>query len=274
MRKSPRARLREPKSRSGKPLSRGGGRKRFLSRATGGSRRVQTKTEIESLLASWLVLCDDDTGQETPDLAELLEGLLLPSNDVGIAGRASAPALWPATRQLILDRELRHLALTDDLTCLYNRRGFFAAATQGLKFARWSMQEMTLFCCDVKNLKQINELFGREEGDFALVRTADALEEAFRDSDLLARLGGDEFAVLASGASGVHQDAVLSRLESCLQRANATEPRYPLSLSVGAAQFDPHHPSKLSELMELAERAMNERKQRQSYSLPLELGSD
>lgn len=146
--------------------------------------------------------------------------------------------------------------------------GIFAAATQQVKFARRSGQHLMLICCDVSNLKQINDLFGREKGDLALVRTADALEEAFRDSDLLARSGGDEFAVLAWCASGTHRDALLRRLESCLQRANATEARYPLSLSVGAAQFDPNYSEKLSELMDFAERDMNDRKQRRSSPFP------
>jgi diguanylate cyclase (GGDEF)-like protein len=50
----------------------------------------------------------------------------------------------------------------------------------------------------VDNLKGINDSFGHQEGDLALIRTADVIEETFRDSDILARLGGDEFAVLAS----------------------------------------------------------------------------
>lgn len=217
---------------------------------------------------------DRGLGRLAPDLDEFLGKVREPDGTVASPQRIVAPALWPAIKQMVLERELRDLALTDDLTCFYNRRGFFAAGTQQLKFALRNTQEMILFCCAVDNLKQINELFGREEGDFALVRAADALEESFRDSDLLARLGGDEFAVLASGASGTHRDVVLSRLETCLQRASATEPRYPLSVSVGAAEFDPHHPAKLSELMEAAERAMSERKQSRSSLFPREPGND
>ncbi len=177
------------------------------------------------------------------------------------------PAVWSAVRHVIVERELRHLALTDDLTCLYNRRGFFAAATQQLKLARRNSQSMLMFFCDLDNLKKINDTFGHREGDLALVRTADALEDAFRDSDILARLGGDEFAVLAMAASTENEASILRRLEKTLKKSNANEPRYQLSLSVGMAHFDPHHVVSLGVLMEKADKDMYEQKrQRQAHS--------
>src|ERR1700687_10715 len=78
------------------------------------------------------------------------------------------------------EKELRYLALTDDLTCLYNRRGFFAAASQLLKIAARNSQNHLLLFCDVDNLKMINDTYGHREGDLALVHTAEALERTFR----------------------------------------------------------------------------------------------
>jgi diguanylate cyclase (GGDEF)-like protein len=171
-------------------------------------------------------------------------------------GLARNPTVWSDPKQTALERELRHLALTDDLTCLYNRRGFFAAATQQLKLARRNAQSILLFFCDVDNLKAINDAYGHREGDLALVRTADALEEAFRDSDILARLGGDEFAALALGPSSHNRGVILQRLEKSLKKANEAESCYELKLSVGTARFDPHRPIGLGELMTQADRAM------------------
>jgi len=262
------------RSRGRKIRSRSSVEKPLGARAAVGSWKLRSNGDIESLLSSLLIAGIPGRGQAPPNLDEFLGDLRERDGTVANSRQAVAAVLWPALKQMILDRELRNLALTDDLTCLYNRRGFFAAGTQQLKLARRNMREMILLCCDVDNLKQINELFGREEGDFALVRTADAIEDAFRDSDLLARMGGDEFAVLASGASGRNEAVVLSRLKTCLERANAAESRYPLSLSVGAAAFDPKHPAKLSELMELAECAMKERKQRRSFPFSPEAGGD
>jgi diguanylate cyclase (GGDEF)-like protein len=163
-------------------------------------------------------------------------------------------------KRSLLDRELRSLALMDDLTSLYNRRAFYAIATQQLKVMRRKAQTLLLFFADVDHLKNINDMYGHREGDLALARTADALERTFRNSDIVARIGGDEFAVLALEASSQNQDAILRRLEGHLQKASAEEPRYKLSLSVGAARFDPKHSVSLGDLLAKADQAMYEEK--------------
>ncbi|MGH9681053.1 MAG: GGDEF domain-containing protein, partial [Candidatus Acidiferrales bacterium] len=163
-------------------------------------------------------------------------------------------------KQFLLDRELRSLALTDDLTCLYNRRAFFALAGQQLRAARRRAQGLLLFFADVDHLKEINDAYGHREGDLALIRTADALEQTFRKSDVIARLSGDEFAVLAPEASGENQEAILGRLRKNLGNSNVEENRYQLSLSVGMARFDAKHPISLGRLIALADEAMYEEK--------------
>jgi diguanylate cyclase (GGDEF)-like protein len=169
-----------------------------------------------------------------------------------------------AVRQALLERELCSLALTDELTGLYNRRGFLASATHQLKLARRNTQESLLFFCDVDNLKEINDSYGHGEGDLALVRAAEVLEQTFRDSDILARLGGDEFAVLALEASHQYQEVILDRLEKNVEKSSASESRYELSLSVGVGRFDPRSSVSLGELMERADRAMYEQKGRRT----------
>jgi len=159
---------------------------------------------------------------------------------------------------------LELLALMDDLTRLYNRRAFHALSTQQFKVMRRKGQGLLLFFADVDHLKNINDTYGHREGDLALVRAADALERTFRDSDILARLGGDEFAVLALEASCEDQDAILRRLEGHLQKLSAEEPRYKLSLSVGAARFDPKDSVSLGDLLAKADRAMYEQKNTRS----------
>ncbi len=161
-----------------------------------------------------------------------------------------------AVRQSLVDREIRSLAVTDELTGLYNRRGFLPAATHQLKLAHRQGVDALLLFCDLDNLKQINDSFGHREGDLALVRAADALEETFRDSDILARLGGDEFAVLALDASSPSRQAIVPRIDESLEKANAEEARYTLSFSIGVARFDPHTPTSLGELMGRADQEM------------------
>src|ERR1700734_3267611 len=88
-----------------------------------------------------------------------------------------------ALRQSLMDREIRNLAVTDELTGLYNRRGFRTAATQQLKLAHRQGEEALLLFCDLDGLKQINDSFGHREGDLALIRASEALQRTFRDSD-------------------------------------------------------------------------------------------
>jgi two-component system, cell cycle response regulator len=167
-----------------------------------------------------------------------------------------------AVRQTLMEKELRSLALKDDLTGLYNRRGFLASATHQIKLAYRNRQGALLLFCDVDNLKQINDSAGHREGDRALVRVANVLSQTFRNSDILARLGGDEFAVLASEVSGPCEEIMLGRLRKNLATLPAGETHYQLSLSVGVGRLDPSRPVPLGELIAQADQAMYEQKGR------------
>jgi two-component system cell cycle response regulator len=167
-----------------------------------------------------------------------------------------------AAKQYMLQAELGSLALTDDLTGLYNRRGFMALAERQLKLGRRSGRGMLLFVVDVDHLKQINDTFGHREGDLALKRVAEAMEQTFRDSDVVARLGGDEFAVLAIEASGHSEATIKARLFECLKSICAKESRYQISLSLGLARFDSESLTSIAELMAKADQAMYEHKRR------------
>jgi len=226
------------------------------------SRRGAADRDLEGTLLSAVVAADKELGHVLHDLDEISNALKSGKPESEVLRVAVHPAVWYAVKHALLERELRHLALCDDLTCLYNRRGFFAAATQQLKMARRNQKPALLLFCDLDGLKAINDSFGHREGDLALVRAADALEEVFRDSDILARLGGDEFAVLAMDLPPHHQQTVLARLQKILNKASRDETRYELGLSVGAAWFDPQQPVSLGELMEQADRAMYERKRK------------
>ena len=90
---------------------------------------------------------------------------------------------------------LRIAAFTDELTGLYNRRGYVTRAASLLKLADPKTIWQIFF--DVDELKLINDTFGHWAGDRALMELAGVLRQAFRSTDIVARVGGDEFAVLA-----------------------------------------------------------------------------
>jgi diguanylate cyclase (GGDEF)-like protein len=171
-----------------------------------------------------------------------------------------------AAKQYMLQAELGNLALTDELTGLYNRRGFMALAERQLKLGRRTDRSMLLFIMDLDGLKQINDSFGHLEGDLVLKRTAHVLEETFRDSDVVARLGGDEFAVLAIEAAGHSEGSIRARLFERLKSVSAEQSGCEISVSLGLARFDPCSHASIEELMMKADNAMYEQKRRRSSS--------
>jgi diguanylate cyclase (GGDEF)-like protein len=129
---------------------------------------------------------------------------------------------------------LRNLSLTDDLTGLYNRRGFFTLADQHLKSARRARREASLIYADMDGLKMINDAHGHDEGSNALKEIGDILRRTFRSSDIIARIGGDEFVVLETYAGPSDSQSSIARLQENLRLRNAENGHaYELSLSIG-----------------------------------------
>lgn len=223
-------------------------------------RKRPPEAGLEELLSTALLSSDTELGRIVREVDAISNGLKTKTPDLEAQRIATHPAVWSAVRQALLERELRYLALTDDLTCLFNRRGFFAAATQQLRLAQRNEHRLLLFFCDLDNLKKINDQYGHQEGDLALIRAADALEETFRASDVLARIGGDEFAVLAVQSSDLNQESIVQRLKKALKKSNAGQAKYELSLSVGVARFDPKRAISLGELMAHADEDMYKQK--------------
>lgn len=87
-------------------------------------------------------------------------------------------------------------ATTDELTGLFNRRGFNQFAAFALSSARRRAEPLTLAWMDLDRFRQINERHGQAEGDIALKAITELMRASFRDADLLVRYGSDEFAVL------------------------------------------------------------------------------
>jgi diguanylate cyclase (GGDEF)-like protein len=155
------------------------------------------------------------------------------------------------------ENELRDLSLVDDLTKLYNRRGFMTLAEQQLKVAHRTNKEMALFYADLDDLKRINDTFGHDEGDAALVEASAMLRNAFRDSDILARFGGDEFVVLAIDVPEGKAASLSRRLREQFVARNARSGQdYMLSFSLGVVRYDPEESVTVAELLTRADRLM------------------
>lgn len=120
--------------------------------------------------------------------------------------------IYAIERSRLLDR-LRNLAVTDELTGVYNRRGFETVAAQHLRLAHRTRKKIALFFADLDDLKAINDSFGHNEGDRAIKDASNVLQSTFRDSDILARMGGDEFLILASDCTMKGAETLAARLQ-------------------------------------------------------------
>jgi diguanylate cyclase (GGDEF)-like protein len=157
----------------------------------------------------------------------------------------------------------QNLSFLDELTGLYNRRGFLGHARPQLDAAARLHRPMLLIFVDLDGLKPINDRLGHAAGDQALVDTAAVLKSTFRERDIIARLGGDEFVVLVTDASLVKPEGLLARLDQRVQAMNDRPHRpFVLAFSTGVSRFDPGTPETLEELLSQADRRMYREKRR------------
>ncbi len=206
------------------------------------------------------------TGLDDEDLA--LRAVERGAQDYLVKGETSGrmisrALLYAIERQRLLEA-LRGLSLLDDLTGLYNRRGFLTLAEQQLGLARRMGRGVALVFADVDGFKAINDTLGHLAGDRALRRVARALRDTFRGSDVVARFGGDEFIVLAPQPSRTSIEGCIHRLRKNLL-ANPgidTDITPKLSLSLGIEWCDSDDELPLAELVARADRRLYEEKQR------------
>jgi len=166
-----------------------------------------------------------------------------------------------------MQEQLRELSLTDQLTCIYNRRGLFTLIDPVLKQAKRQKKGIFMLYADIDNMKEINDTFGHKEGDAALIETANILKTNYRESDIIARIGGDEFVVIPVGTAGDDIEKIVDRLEKSLEIYNSKRKHdYRLSLSVGVTYYDPENPCSIEELLIQADELMYKHKKNKKNS--------
>ena len=170
-----------------------------------------------------------------------------------------------------MEEEILALSLRDDLTTLYNRRGFMTLAEQQLKTASRMKKKIALLYLDVDDLKQINDSSGHKMGDRALAEIAFILKQSFRAADIIGRLGGDEFSVLAMESTKMNVDILTQRLEEKLTLFNSrssAEAGFSLSVSIGVSIREPEDPATVEEMLSRADHLMYEQKRSKKSGEP------
>ncbi|MFZ6734263.1 sensor domain-containing diguanylate cyclase [Undibacterium sp. Ji42W] len=166
------------------------------------------------------------------------------------------------TQRKMLERELQRLATTDSLTGIANRRAFLEHAEHIFKSCQRYQTQMTLLMLDLDFFKSINDKYGHQSGDLALIRFAEAVKLELRESDLFGRLGGEEFCVLLQQANQPEAMLVAERIrahvQSLLLNTAAGEP-FSLTVSIGIAIYRSED-DRLGRLLERADKALYQAK--------------
>jgi two-component system cell cycle response regulator len=166
-----------------------------------------------------------------------------------------------------LQEKVRTMAVTDELTGLYNRRGFFSLAEKLLQLCKREKKGIFMLYTDLDGLKKINDTFGHKEGDMALIDIANILRNNYRESDIIARISGDEFVVIPIGTTEDSTKIATSRLQKSIEIHNSEINRsYKLSLSFGIAYYDPENPCSIDELLVQGDKLMYEQKRHKQKS--------
>lgn len=165
------------------------------------------------------------------------------------------------------EAKLKEMSVTDELTGLKNRRGFFLLAEQQIKAANRRKTKIWFIYIDVDGMKTVNDTYGHSEGDESLTATANILKNTFRESDVVARIGGDEFAAIIASAGENSSGAILGRLQEnlALYNAGVIKP-YRLSFSTGIIDCDPSEETcSIEALLKKADELMYETKRGKTY---------
>ncbi|ARN75988.1 sensor domain-containing diguanylate cyclase [Oceanicoccus sagamiensis] len=152
--------------------------------------------------------------------------------------------------------EMRQLSHTDDLTGLYNRRGFELLVDRQMQLNRRYDFTMGLFYLDIDNMKAINDTHGHKAGDRALQLVANACKESLRDSDIACRLGGDEFVMACALTHLVDIDPLVERVTGQVKDLAIDIEGELVAVEVSLGFVTNQNDKSLSELLDEADRQM------------------
>jgi len=164
-----------------------------------------------------------------------------------------------------MENKLKKLAHYDTLTGAHNRGYGLELLQRQLKLAKRDKSPLLLAYSDLDNLKEINDEFGHEEGDRAMVQIAKLFKSILREVDIITRMGGDEFLLVFLDGSLNEIPIIRKRLSNELARLNQVSKKpYKIGFSTGFSNYDPANPQLMDELIRIADQDMYEEKKRKA----------
>lgn len=221
--------------------------------------RVIVYTVLGTLVCVVAALYVDSFNFAHYDDEERLRAIII---DIALPMVLAVPLLLFFTSKLrelaIAHKRLTIFASTDALTQVMNRAAFSTLVDAYLRRVRVEEDRTAgaFLIIDADNFKSVNDRFGHESGDEALVTIAASIKSTLRGPDLVGRLGGEEFGVFLPGATTEQAASVAERIRASVNTASFTPAGAPhhLSVSVGGAVFDRELP--YTELFRLADQQL------------------
>lgn len=156
---------------------------------------------------------------------------------------------------------LKDISLHDELTGLYNRRGFFELGKKEFHIQKELGGSFILFFMDLDGLKQINDTYGHDAGDLAIKEFGNILVKVFRENDIIARLAGDEFTIIALDAEKESVKKLLVRMDNIINEFNIkSNTPFKLSASSGYSIYNGEMNTSFENLIEMADKKLYIRK--------------
>lgn len=152
--------------------------------------------------------------------------------------------------------DLARRSMTDELTKILNRRGFYELGQNSIALAIEMQAGGLVFYADMDGLKQINDTYGHDFGDKAIKIMASVLTKALRANDVVGRIGGDEFAVVAPGMTHEVFEKFKMKFEK-YSKQSCEQHKLPFEIHscFGAVEFNAEHTS-LKELLALSDERL------------------
>ncbi len=163
-------------------------------------------------------------------------------------------------------QDLKRQSRTDELTGILNRRGFIDKGQKTLDMLQETDKAGVIFFLDIDGLKKINDTYGHDMSEKAIIAQAKSLKSVFRTTDVIGRLGGDQFGIVAVGTKIVHLENIKLKIEM-MNKKISKEDKLPFELSFSLGAVDLQGSSVLINLLSEADKELAKEKRKKHATI-------